>query len=128
VSSLALVLDAGALIGVERRSKQVQELLTRARSRNASVVIPTAVIAQVVRVGGRQANLRRFLADSGLRFSGLDYPTALEVGALLGQSGTADVVDACVVVCARRLNHCPVVTADSEDLRKLDGELPLIEI
>jgi hypothetical protein len=45
---------------------------------------------------------------------------------LLGDSGTADVVDACVAGYARRLNHCPVVTSDPEDLHKLDPTLPLI--
>jgi rRNA-processing protein FCF1 len=124
----SLVLDAGALIGVERRSPQIQELLRRARAREVSVVIPTVVVAQVVRSGGRQANLRRFLADSYLSFVGLDYLTALEIGGLLGDSGTADVVDACVAVYARRLNHCPVVTSDPEDLGKLDPTLPLIVV
>lgn len=99
-----------------------------ARSRDASIVVPTVVVAQVVRSGGRQATLRCFLADSYLSFVGLDYPTALEIGALLGDSRPAHVVDACVVVCARRLNHCPVVTSDPEDLRKLDPTLPLVAI
>jgi predicted nucleic acid-binding protein len=124
----ALVLDAGALIRVDRRSSHIQELVTRARARNVSLVVPTVVVAQVVRRGGKQANLRRFLADSLLSFVGLDYPMALEIGALLGESGTADVVDACVAVCARRLNGCPVVTSDPEDLRKLDPALPLITV
>ncbi len=124
----AVVLDAGALIGIERRSPQVQALVVGARSRNASIVVPTAVVAQVVREGGRQANLRRFLADSYLRFANLDYATALAIGALLGRSGTADVVDAGVVVCARQLRRCPVVTSDPDDLRKLDPTLPLIVI
>jgi rRNA-processing protein FCF1 len=123
-----LVLDAGALIAVERRSPQLQQLVHGARMRKATIVVPTAVIAQVVRAGGRQANLRRFLADSYLRFVGLDYPTALEIGAVLGESGTADVVDAAVVVCARALNRCPVITSDPQDLRKLDPTLPLIVI
>lgn len=128
MSSKTLVLDAGALIGVERRSARVQELLKRARTRDVSVVIPTAVVAQVVRASGRQANLRRFLSDSLLRFASLDYPAALDIGTLLGQSGTADVVDACVVVCARRLGRCPVITTDPDDLRKLDPDLPIIAI
>jgi hypothetical protein len=33
-----------------------------------------------------------------------------------------------VVVCARALRHCPVVTSDPEDLRKLDPALPLITV
>ena len=95
---------------------------------NASVVVPTAVLAQVVRSGGRQANLRRFLADSYLRYVGLDYSMALRIGALLGEPGTGDVVAAAVVVCARELGLAPVVTSDPEDLRKLDAALPLIVI
>lgn len=124
----SLVLDAGALIAVERRSRHLQELLREARTRNVSVVIPTVVVAQVVRSGGRQANLRRFLADSYLSFAGVDYLTALEIGALLGTSGTADVVDACVAVHARRLEHCPVITSDPGDIGKLDSTLPLIVV
>jgi hypothetical protein len=54
----ALVVDAGALIGIERRSTRLQEMLRQARSRDVSIVIPTVVVAQVVRSGGRQANLR----------------------------------------------------------------------
>lgn len=117
-----------ALIAIERRSMQVQELIRAARRRETSLVVPTAVVAQVVRAGGRQANLRRFLADSALRFPGLDYATALEVGALLGRSGTTDVVDASVAVCAAGLDLCPVVTSDPDDLRHLDPRLPLIVV
>ena len=112
------------MIGIERRSPRLQELLRQARARTVAIVVPTVVVAQVVRSGGRQADLRRFLADSYLSFVGLDYPAALEIGALLGDSGTADVVD----VCARRLNHCPVVTSDPEDIAKLDATLPLIVV
>lgn len=86
------------------------------------------MLAQVVRSGSRQANLRRFLADSYVRFAILDYPAALRVGVLLGEAGTSDVVDAAVVVCARELERSPVVTSDPEDLRKLDPVLPLIVI
>ena len=126
--NLSLVLDAGALIAVERRSAQLQALVQRTGARKASIVVPTAVVAQVVRAGGRQANVRRFLTDPYLRFISLDYPTALEIGTLLGETGTADVVDAAVVVCARALGDCPIVTSDPEDLRKLDPVLPLIVV
>jgi predicted nucleic acid-binding protein len=119
------VLDAGALVQVERRSPPLQELIRLARVRNVAIAIPTVVVAQVVR-GGRQANLRRFLADSYLRFVTLDYATAMQVGVLLGETGTADVVDAAVVVCAREMRLCPIVTTDPQDLRKLDPRIPLI--
>jgi len=126
--SPTLVFDAGALIAIERRAPRMQALVQQARARNVSFIIPTAVVAQVVRTGGRQANLRRFLADPALRFDELSYPTALRIGALLGESGTADVVDAAVVACARSMNRCPVATSDPGDLAKLDAELPLIVI
>lgn len=126
--SASLVLDAGALIGIERRSLQMQEIVRAARQRGAGLVVPTPVLAQVVRSGSRQANLRRFLADSYVSFAILDYPAALRVGVLLGEAGTSDVVDAAVVVCARELERSPVVTSDPEDLRKLDPILPLIVI
>ena len=67
----------------------MQEIVRAARNRRASLVIPTAALVQVVRSGGRQANLRRFLADWYLQFAALDYPTALRTGALLGETGTA---------------------------------------
>ncbi len=92
--SASLVLDASALIGIERRSPHVQEIVRAARDRRVSLVVPTAALAQVVRSGGRQANLRRFLADSYLRFAGLDYHAALRIGALLGAAGADDVIDA----------------------------------
>jgi hypothetical protein len=41
------------------------------------------------------------------------------VGRLLAASGTADIVDAHVVVCARRAGQ-RIVTSDPEDLRVLD--------
>jgi hypothetical protein len=59
--------------------------------------------------------------DSYPRFAARDYPTALRIGALLGETDTSDVVvDAAVVVCARELSLAPVVTSNPEDLRKLD--------
>jgi len=126
--SRTLVLDAGALIAVERRSPRIQEIVRAARARTVGLVVPTAALAQVVRSGGRQANLRRFLADSYLRFVALDYQAALQIGALLGDAGASDVVDAAVVVCARELGLAPVVTSDPADLRKLDPVLPLITL
>lgn len=122
-----LVFDAGALVAIERRSARIQALIQQARARSVSIVIPTGVVAQVVRTGGRQVNVRRFLSDPALRFAELDYLTAVAIGGLLGNSGTSDVVDAAVVLSAQR-NNAPAVTSDPADLRKLDPELPLIEL
>lgn len=121
-----IVLDAGALIAIERRSPHIQALLTRFRAAGKPVVVPTVVVAQVVRGGGRQAMLRRFLADSYVSYSAFDYTTALRVGALLGASGTSDVVDAAVVALSIDMRFSPVVTSDPGDLHKIRPDLPLI--
>jgi len=46
---------------------------------------------------------------------------------LLVASGTSDITDAHVVICARRADQ-PVVTSDPGDLRQLDPALWLIEL
>jgi hypothetical protein len=45
-------------------------------------------------------------------------------GVLCGRAGTSDVVDACVVLVARR-ERAVVVTSDVDDLRQLDPGLRL---
>ncbi len=107
----ALVLDAGALIAIERRSTRIQALLVQARQRELSIVVPTPVVAQVIRGGGRQVGLRRFLADSALRYADMDLTAALEVGALLGASGTSDVGEDALI------NHVPAVAHSAGDLQ-----------
>jgi hypothetical protein len=54
----------------------------------------------------------------------LDRVDAMSVGRLLAASGTTDIADAHVVVCARRA-HSLVVTSDPGDLRRLDPALVL---
>jgi hypothetical protein len=50
-----------------------------------------------------------------------------EPGRLLAASGTSDMTDAHVVICARRAGQ-PVVTSDPGDLRQLDPALRLIAL
>jgi hypothetical protein len=57
----------------------------------------------------------------------LDRVDATSVGRLLASSGTADVIDAHVVLCARRTGQA-VVTSDPPGLRHLDASLTLVEI
>jgi predicted nucleic acid-binding protein len=45
----------------------------------------------------------------------------------LAASGTRDIVDAHVVVCARRSRQ-PIVTSDPDDLRRLDPAAVLVPI
>ena len=57
----------------------------------------------------------------------LDRRDATTVGRLLVTSGTADLVDAHVVLCARRAGQA-IVTSDPDDLRHLDPTLTLVEL
>jgi len=57
----------------------------------------------------------------------LDRVDATNVGRLLAASGTTDIADAHVVICARR-NGERVLTSDPDDLRRLDPALEVVAI
>jgi len=52
---------------------------------------------------------------------------ATNVGRLLAASGTSEIADAHVVVCARRSEQ-HIVTSDPDDLRVLDPTVRLIAL
>jgi predicted nucleic acid-binding protein len=120
-------LDTGALIALERGERRVIALLNRAVAMPDAVLhVPAAVLAQAFRGGPRQARLARLLGHRQTRVVPLDSAIAQIAGVLLGARGGDDVVDASVVVCARRYRQ-PVVTGDPQDLRRLDPKL-LLEV
>jgi len=120
-----LTLDTGALIALERKEDRINALLERIIAEPDAVIhIPAGVVAQAFREGPRQVRLMRLLKKTQTRIVALDEQTAYVVGLLLGLRGTSDVVDASVVVCARRYGQ-PVVTGDPEDLRRLDESVTL---
>ncbi|MDQ1443921.1 MAG: hypothetical protein QOI20_385 [Acidimicrobiaceae bacterium] len=57
----------------------------------------------------------------------LDRVDATNVGRLLATSGTADIADAHVVICARRASQ-RVVTSDPDELRRLDPQLEMVVV
>lgn len=120
-----LTLDAGALVGVERRSARMAALLVRARERGMQIRVPAPVLAQVFRGGPRQAQLERMLGHSHTGIVSFTEPDARTVGRLLAVTDSSDVVDASVVVCAWQ-NGDGVVTSDPDDLHRLDPRLTLM--
>jgi len=50
-----------------------------------------------------------------------------DVGLLLARTATADIVDAHVVVCARRAGQA-VVTSDPADLRRIAPDVQLLVV
>ncbi|MGI8937826.1 MAG: PIN domain-containing protein [Iamia sp.] len=122
-----MTLDAGGLIALDRDDRRVIALLARARETEARVTIPATALAQAIRRPDRQARLARLIRQPTTDVVDLDRVDATNVGRLLAASGTADVVDAHVVVCARRAQQ-RVVTSDPDDLRTLDPAIELVAL
>ena len=120
-----VTLDAGALVGLERHSARMIALLDLARLHRRPVHVPAPVVAQVWRGGSRSAPVARLLNAPDVTVVAFDDARARAVGLLLVASGTSDVVDAAVVVCAHEHADDAVVTSDPEDLQRLDPTLRL---
>ena len=119
--------DAGGLIALERNDRRILALLARARELGMPITIPATALAQVMRNPSRQARLCRLIRQASTNLIALNGPDATAVGLLLARSGTADIVDAHVVVCAQRAAQA-VLTSDAADLRRIAPELRLIAV
>ena len=122
-----LTLDAGALIGLERRDQRSVTLLEEHLATRGQVVIPAGALAQAWRDGSQQVTLARLVSSSDTEVVPLDSTDAQSVGVLLSVSRTSDVTDAHVVLVARRTNS-PVATSDPDDLRALDPKVSIIAL
>jgi len=115
----SVVLDTGALIAFERGDARMRALVREALRTRGRLVIPAGVLGQAWRGSPRQATLRALVNGPSTAVPPLDQPLAEAAGALCGRTGTSDVIDAAVVLVARR-EHALVVTSDVDDLRRLD--------
>ena len=91
------------------------------------ITIPATALAQVMRNPAKQARLSRLIRQMDTDLIALDGPDATSVGLLLVRTGTADIVDAHVVICARRAKQA-IVTSDAEDLRRIGPEIRLVVV
>lgn len=123
-----IVLDAGALVAFERGDARMRALVREALRVGVGLVIPAAVLGQVWRGSARQAPLHALVKGPTTRVPSLDQVLAEAAGVLCGRAGTSDVVDASVVLVARREGAAAVITSDVDDLRRLDPRLPLERI
>jgi len=122
--SAGVTLDAGPLIQLDRGDRRVMVLLARADQTGARVIVPCTALAQAIRDPSRKARLARLLRQPLTDVVALDRVDATGVGRLLAASGSTDIADAHVVLCARR-SYTSVVTSDPDDLRALDPTLAL---
>ena len=117
---MSVVYDAGMLVAADRNDRQAWAD-HRARLELGIVPITTApVVAQGSR-SSRQVQLRRFLRGCHVEPFGAEQ--AHEVGVLLGEADTSDVVDAHLALIAAR-GSSTVWTSDPKDLRRLADHLP----
>ena len=119
--------DAGGLIALDRGDRRVLTLLARAAERGMRVTIPATALAQAIRNPARQARLTRLIRQASTDLVSLDGPEATATGLLLAATRTTDIVDAHVVICARRAEQV-VVTSDADDLRRLAPGLQLVRV
>jgi predicted nucleic acid-binding protein len=122
-----ITFDAGGLIALDRNNRRVLALVARAKERGTRITIPATALAQAIRNPAKQARLSRLIRQIDTDLIGLDGPDATTVGLLLARTGTADIVDAHVVVCARRAKQA-IVTSDPDDLRRIAPELQLVVV
>lgn len=112
----ALVLDAGALVAIDRDDRAMIARLRVAQERGIELRTHPMVVAQVWRDRqGRQADLARLLRAVDVR--AIDHQDGRQAGVLLGQAGTADPIDACVVLLAEPGDR--ILTSDPDDLTRL---------
>ena len=120
----ALVLDAGALIALDRNDREVWAMLRVAADDSSIVQVPAGAIGQAWRHGARQALLARALRHCDE--VALEGTTARAAGLLCGKTSTADVIDASIAIAAAvlsRTEHVVVLTSDREDIALLAAEL-----
>ena len=114
-----LTLDAGALIAIDRGDRRTVLLVRRALLSGEGVAIPAAVLGQVWRDGSRQARLSRLIRSPDIEIVVLDDSIGRAAGQLCVATGTGDVIDATVVLCALARHHV-VATSDPGDIRRLN--------
>jgi hypothetical protein len=118
---VTLVLDAGALLALERNDRAVWRRTKRAIARDEPLRTHGGVIAQVWRGGsGRQALLSRALAFVDV--IGLDDELGRRAGVLLARAKLDDPIDAAVVAMSQAGDS--ILTSDPGDieaLRKVTG-------
>jgi hypothetical protein len=113
---VSLILDAGALVAIERADRSTEALVKAELVARRLPVTHGGVVGQVWRRGGaRQARLAKFLA--GVRIEALDDQLGRRVGRLLARARKADVVDAAVVLLATDGDW--ILTSDPDDLEPL---------
>jgi hypothetical protein len=119
---VSLILDAGALLAIERGDRAMARRLKAELLAGATPQTHGGVVAQTWRGGGaRQALLARALP--ALEVASLDDDLGRRAGVLLGRAGRSDAIDAAAVALANHADR--IVTSDPDDINHLVATLGL---
>ena len=112
----ALILDAGALVAVDRDDRTAIARLRAAQQHGLELRTNSMVVAQVWRdPHGRQVNVARLLQATDVR--AVSPRDGRDAGVLQGEAGTSDPVDATVVLLAAPGDR--ILTGDPADIARL---------
>ena len=120
-----ITFDAGGLIALDRNDRRVIALIARITERGFRITIPATALAQAIRNPAKQVRLSRLIRQADTDLVSLDGPNATAVGILLARTGTTDIVDAHVAVCAQKTGQA-VITSDAGDLKRIAPEIKLV--
>ena len=112
---MTAVLDAGALVAVDKRDRGIGAMLRVLQREGVPVITSAGAVAQVWRDGRRQANLARVLP--GLDVAAMDDVSTKKVGELLRDNRTDDLVDAHVAILVQPADR--ILTSDEPDIKAL---------
>lgn len=112
----SIVLDAGALIAVDRGDRSMLARLKAAQDAGTGLRTSAIVVAEAWRdSGGRQARLARLLQATDVR--PVDEAAGRAAGELLGRASASTTVDAVLVLVAEPGDV--ILTSDTEDVGRL---------
>jgi uncharacterized membrane-anchored protein len=115
VAVRGLTLDAGAFLAAEKDSRPIWVILKAARKHGARLTTPAPVVAQVWRATPHP-DIARLL--KACEVDDLVESSAKEIGKLIGECRTHDVVDGAVVVGAVARGDA-ILTSDPDDIQRL---------
>lgn len=122
----ALILDAGALVAADRDDRATMARIRASQRHGLELRSNAMVVAQAWQdQSGRQVNLARLLRAVDVRSISPDDGKA--AGVLLAKAGSADPIDATVVLLASPGDR--ILTSDAGDLDRLAsaaGNRPVI--
>jgi len=122
-----VTLDAGALIAIGRGDRRMIALLDQIAALGGRLHVPAGALGQAWRNGRTQAVLARFVRAAEVEVVPLDETLSRACGELLAATGTSDVIDASVVIVARRARGA-IFTTDIDDLARLDPKAVLTKV